>query len=67
MSKQKAVTLFLFVCIIRNIFTTVHHHAFSCLIDRRDENGDSNCTGEVGSMRESVGSMEDPDSAAEWL
>ena len=40
--------------------------------DRRDENGDSNCTGEVGSMRKCVCvcvcvcvySMEDPDSAA---
>lgn len=33
--------------------------------DRRDENGDSNCTGEVGgSMRKCVYSMEDLDSAA---
>ena len=32
--------------------------------DRRDENGDSNCTGEVGSMRKSVYIGEDLDSDA---
>lgn len=31
--------------------------------ERRDENGDSNCTGEVGSKRKCVYSMEDLDSA----
>lgn len=31
--------------------------------ERRDENGDSNCTGEVGSKRKCAYSMEDLDSA----
>lgn len=31
--------------------------------ERRDENGDSNCTGEVGSKRKCVYSLEDLDSA----
>lgn len=50
---------------IINIF---HDSSPSCIFmsnkDRRDENGDLNCTGEVGSMRKSVYSTEDLDSDA---